>query len=105
VSQKETSRVAQELLTCLRAGASPNEIAVLCSPHLDRNIPGDTGVLPWIGRRTGRSAISDFIRFSDCLKIKVDSLRRAVSRRLWRIGADDGLAARALLPRACARLP
>jgi uncharacterized protein len=62
VSQQETSRVAQELLTRLRAGASPNEIAMLCSPHLDWNIPGDTGVLPWIGRKTGRSAISDFIR-------------------------------------------
>jgi ketosteroid isomerase-like protein len=35
---------------------------MLCSPHLDWNIPGDTGVLPWIGRKTGRSAISDFIR-------------------------------------------
>jgi len=32
------------------------------SPDLDWNIPGDTGVLPWIGHKTGHGAIADFIR-------------------------------------------
>ncbi|MGQ7932550.1 nuclear transport factor 2 family protein [Paraburkholderia sediminicola] len=55
-------RLAQQFLDKLRSGASPDEIASLCAPDLDWNIPGDSGVLPWIGHKTGREAISDFVR-------------------------------------------
>lgn len=55
-------RLAQGFLEKLGAGASPDEIAALCTPDLDWNIPGDTGVLPWIGHKTGRDAIADFVR-------------------------------------------
>ena len=59
MSHEESSRVAQALLSRLGAGA--DEVAELFSPDLDWNIPGDSGAFPWIGRRTGRAAASDFI--------------------------------------------
>ena len=31
-------------------------------PTFRFEIPGDIGALPWIGRRTGSTAVSDFIR-------------------------------------------
>jgi len=60
VSREETSRVAQAFLS--RLGASADEVAELFSPDLDWHIPGDSGAFPWIGRKTGRTAASDFIR-------------------------------------------
>jgi uncharacterized protein len=54
--------LAQQFLEKMGSGASADDIAALCTPNLDWNIPGDTGVLPWIGHQTGRKAISDFIR-------------------------------------------
>jgi ketosteroid isomerase-like protein len=62
MSSDETRRIAEELTSRLKAGASPNELAALCSADLDWNIPGDIGALPWIGQKTGRKAFADFIR-------------------------------------------
>jgi len=62
MSWEETRRIAEELTRRLKAGASPNELAALCSADLDWNIPGDIGALPWIGQKTGREAFADFIR-------------------------------------------
>ena len=45
-------------------GAEPSEIATLFSEDLDCEIAGDTGVLPWIGKKKGRAAIADFVRDS-----------------------------------------
>jgi ketosteroid isomerase-like protein len=53
-------RIAQQLLA--RIEADPDEIAALFSLDVQFEIAGDIGALPWIGRRTGRSAVSDFIR-------------------------------------------
>jgi len=55
-------RLAEQFLGKLGSGASGDEIAELCTPELDWNIPGDDGVLPWVGRKTGRSAIAEFVR-------------------------------------------
>jgi ketosteroid isomerase-like protein len=55
-------RLAEQFLGKLGGGASAEEIAALCAPDLEWNIPGDDGVLPWIGHKTGRSAIADFVR-------------------------------------------
>lgn len=55
-------QLARQFLAKLGAGASPDEMAALCAPDFDWNIPGDTGVLPWIGQQQGPSALADFVR-------------------------------------------
>jgi ketosteroid isomerase-like protein len=62
MGSQENLRLAQQFLEKLRSGAGPDEIASLCTPDIDWNIPGDSGALPWIGHKTGREAISDFVR-------------------------------------------
>lgn len=54
--------LAHQFLQKIGSGASGDELAALCAPEFEWNIPGDTGVLPWIGRKTGRQAMSDFVR-------------------------------------------
>ncbi|MGF6604218.1 ketosteroid isomerase-like protein [Paraburkholderia sp. GAS448] len=62
MGSQEKFRLAQQFLERLRSGAAPDEIASLCTPDLDWNVPGDPGALPWIGRKTGREAVSHFVR-------------------------------------------
>jgi ketosteroid isomerase-like protein len=62
MNSSENLRLAHQFLEKIGSGASADEIASLCTPDLDWNIPGDSGVLPWVGHKTGRKAISDFIR-------------------------------------------
>ena len=54
--------IAQQLLEGLGGGRAPDEIAAPFSPDLVFEIQGDDGVLPWIGRKIGRSALVDFVR-------------------------------------------
>jgi ketosteroid isomerase-like protein len=61
MSQKQNSDIAQKLLTGIGKGADPDTIAALFSDDVEFEIPGDDGVLPWIGRKAGRSAVVDFI--------------------------------------------
>ena len=60
-NQKNTLHLAQELLRLMGSGAEASDIARLCSENLDWEIAGDTGALPWIGKKSGRTAIVDFI--------------------------------------------
>ena len=62
MSQEQSVRIAQQLLADIGSGAEPDEIAALFSADVQFEVPGDVGALPWIGRRNGRSAVSDFIR-------------------------------------------
>jgi ketosteroid isomerase-like protein len=62
VSQAQPARIAQQLLAQIGSGAAPDQIAALFSTDVQFEVPGDVGVLPWIGRGIGRSAVSDFIR-------------------------------------------
>jgi len=62
MSQQETKRIAEELLTRMGAGAAPDNIATLFSSNLEFEIAGDVGALPWIGKKTGRAAAADFFR-------------------------------------------
>ena len=62
MSQEQSVRIAQQLLADIGSGAEPGEIAALFSADVQFEVPGDIGALPWIGRRNGRSAVSDFIR-------------------------------------------
>jgi hypothetical protein len=59
---QENARIAGQLLDGIGAGADPDEVAALFSDDVRFEVPGDVGVLPWIGANTGRSAASDFFR-------------------------------------------
>jgi ketosteroid isomerase-like protein len=62
MNQNQTIAIAQTLLEGIGTGRAPEEIAALCSADLRFDVQGDTGVLPWIGHKTGRAALADFIR-------------------------------------------
>jgi uncharacterized protein len=62
VSQEQTVRIARQLLADIGSVAEPDEIAELFSADIQFEVPGDVGALPWIGRWTGRAAVSNFIR-------------------------------------------
>ncbi len=64
MSQNDSLRLAQEFLGRMGSGTEPAEIARLFSESVEWEIAGDTGVLPWIGRKSGRAAITDFVNDS-----------------------------------------
>jgi ketosteroid isomerase-like protein len=64
MNQNDTLQLAQEFLRRMGSDAEPAEIAKLFSETLEWDIAGDTGVLPWIGHKSGRDAIIDFVRDS-----------------------------------------
>jgi ketosteroid isomerase-like protein len=74
MNSAENLRLAKQFLEKLGSSASPDEIASLCTSDLDWNIPGDSGVLPWIGHKKGRKAMSDFVRGSRAMieRVSVD---------------------------------
>jgi ketosteroid isomerase-like protein len=53
MKSQENLRLAQNFLQKLGRGATADEMAALCSSEL---------VLPWVGHKVGRSAISEFVR-------------------------------------------
>jgi uncharacterized protein len=57
-------QVAKAFLTAIGSGASPEDVANLFSADVDWNVPGDTGVLPWVAHKSGRRAVTDFLRDS-----------------------------------------
>ncbi len=61
-SHQQNIAIAQKLLEGLGVGQDPAKVAALFDADLIFEIQGDDGVLPWIGYRTGRHAIADFIR-------------------------------------------
>ena len=62
MSCQQNIAFAQKLVEGIGGAQDPSEIAALFDANLLFEIQGDDGVLPWIGRRTGRQAIADFIR-------------------------------------------
>src|SRR5258707_525815 len=62
--ENDTLHLAQEFLHRMGNGAEPGEIAKLFSENLEWEIAGDVGVLPWIGKKSGRAAITDFVNDS-----------------------------------------
>ena len=62
MNQNDTLWLAQEFLARMGSGVEPTEIAKLFSETLEWEIAGDTGALPWIGHKSGRAAITDFVR-------------------------------------------
>ncbi len=76
--------IAQKLLEGIGSGRHPDEIAALFDTDLVFEIQGDDGVLPWIGHRTGRRAIADFIRdirtLTEPITFEVDDILASDSR-------------------------
>jgi hypothetical protein len=62
VGQQQNIAIARKLLEGIGGGQDPAEIAAPFAADLDFEIQGDDGVLPWIGQKTGRAAMADFIR-------------------------------------------
>jgi ketosteroid isomerase-like protein len=62
MSHQHNIAIAQKLLERIGSGRNPTEIAALFDAEVVFEIQGDDGVLPWIGRKSGRQAIADFIR-------------------------------------------
>jgi ketosteroid isomerase-like protein len=61
MSQEKLIGIARQLLTGLGQQKEPAAIAALFAENVVFEIPGDAGALPWIGRKTGRQAVADFI--------------------------------------------
>src|SRR5580704_17240741 len=76
--------IAEKLLEGIGDGRSPTEIAALFDTEVVFEIQGDDGVLPWIGRKTGRRAIVNFIRdirtLTEPITFEVDDILASNSR-------------------------
>ncbi len=64
MSRIDHMHLAQEFLRLMGELAEPETIAELFSNDLEWEVAGDADVLPWIGRSSGRSAVTDFVRNS-----------------------------------------
>jgi uncharacterized protein len=71
MSQNDNLHLAHEFLDRMASGAEPTEIAKLFNEALEWEIAGDIDALPWIGRKSGRDAVSDFVRDSRALVERV----------------------------------
>ena len=76
--------IAQKLLEGIGSDRSPTEIGALFDAEVVFEIQGDDGVLPWIGRKTGRQAIVNFIRdartLTEPISFEVDDILASNSR-------------------------
>jgi ketosteroid isomerase-like protein len=84
MSHQHNIAIAQKFLEGISSGRDPTEIAALFDADLVFEIQGDDGVLPWIGRKTGRQAIADFIRdirmLTEPITFEVDDILASNSR-------------------------
>ena len=62
MSAQRNHDIARDLLDGIANGRDPADIATPFADDLTFEIQGDDGVLPWIGRKTGRRAMIDFMR-------------------------------------------
>lgn len=101
MSQSANLALAQEFLGHLGAG-NADEVAELFTEDMVWEIPGDEGALPWIGKKSGRGAIRDFMNQSgelmERISFEVDDLLASDNRAVVlghlqsRLKANDGLA-------------
>jgi hypothetical protein len=82
MSQNDTLHLAREFLRRMGNGAEAAEIAKLFSENMEWEIAGETGVLPWIGQKSGRAAITDFVNDSR-------AMMERISFEVHNIVADD----------------
>lgn len=57
---ERTRAAVTGLFDRLADGASPDSLAAHFHPDVDWYIPGDTGTVPWIGRKVGRTGVAEF---------------------------------------------
>jgi ketosteroid isomerase-like protein len=62
MSQEKNRRLAQQLLSEMGKGSDAEAISMLFSVDARFEIAGEVGLLPWLGRKTGRKAVADFVR-------------------------------------------
>lgn len=72
MSINRNTEIANLFLARIGKGASPEEIAGMFSESPDWNIPGDSGVFPWVGHQTGREAVLSFVRQSASMIERID---------------------------------
>ena len=58
---QQNIEIARTLLDGIGEGRDPAEIAAPFAEDLVFEIQGDDGAMPWIGRKTGRKAMIDFM--------------------------------------------
>jgi ketosteroid isomerase-like protein len=84
MSHQQNIAIAQKLLEGIGSSRDPAEIAAQFDANLRFEIQGDDGVLPWIGRKTGRQAVADFIRdvraLTEPVTFEVDDILASESR-------------------------
>lgn len=58
-NQQETEavKVVNALFTAFKGGATPAELAEFYAEDAEMDIPGDTKIVPWIGKRKGKARI------------------------------------------------
>jgi ketosteroid isomerase-like protein len=76
--------VARRLLAAIGEGADQQEVAALFSHDVRFEIAGEVGALPWIGQRSGRRAVRDFIgdtrRLLERVRFDVDDILASDNR-------------------------
>lgn len=84
MSQDANIAIAQQLLAGIGEGKSPDDIAAMFGKTLSFEIQGDDGVLPWIGKKTGRQAAADFFReirlLTEPVKFEVEDILGSADR-------------------------
>lgn len=60
-----TLEITQSIVGDIAGGKDPKEIALAFSEDLQFRIQGDEGALPWIGSKSGRKAIIEFLSRRD----------------------------------------
>ncbi len=84
MSEHHNLQIAKTLLARMSDGTSPEDVATLFSTDLDFEIQGDDGVLPWVGKKTGRSAMADFLKrlgeMTERIKFDIDDVMASDSR-------------------------
>jgi ketosteroid isomerase-like protein len=71
MNKNNNLHLAQKFLSLMGAGAESAEIAKLFSENMEWENAGDTGALPWIGKKSGRIAIIDFINDSRAMMDRI----------------------------------
>jgi ketosteroid isomerase-like protein len=84
MSQVNNIIMAQQLLSGIGEGKSPDTLATMFAEDLRFEIQGDDGVLPWIGRKTGRQAVANFFRdirlLTEPVKFEVEDILGSLNR-------------------------
>lgn len=62
MTTEQTRETVARLFAALSEGRDPHDLAAHFAEDVDWFIPGDADVVPWIGRKRGRSGVAEFFR-------------------------------------------